>query len=145
MQPLTFEYNTEAHRCTNKSPYIFVFNGQSFGPSLSRVTTDIPAYSKFRISLQLMRRTIQVRILVLRTSVHALMCKFQLQYKVKNDWRVLEISHFPPNAYVFLGNLPLRASSNSTADVVAVKEWTNFQYRYSDNTEPFHYRTNLLR
>lgn len=85
VQPLTYAYNNQVHRCTNTSPYSLFLSRHPPGPSLLRATTDTPITGKSESSPQMIRRTIQAHILALRAKVDAHLRKSQARYKRDYD------------------------------------------------------------
>lgn len=98
---------------------------------LLRASTGAPTTNNIALSMQLKRKMIQARILVLRTKVEDHMRKSQTQYTYDYDRRVGETPHFTPITCVFLDGPPLRAKSNCSVKSVLEREYSVLRTRAS--------------
>lgn len=87
VQPLTYAYNKQGHRSTNKSHYSVVLRCHPPGHSLLIACTNVPDSSSKAASQQTMRANIQIRsqALRLKTEAHTVKSQERNKHTVMTD------------------------------------------------------------
>lgn len=128
LQPLKYVYHTQVRRSTNEFPYSLVSSHHQPGPMLLSPVTIEPEANINEISLQVMRKLLQQRIIALRAKSGLHMRKSQARYKADNNNRVCASPIYISGGYIFVDNSP-GPTNETTADAVESQAYNKLQPR----------------